>query len=261
MRLLEWQRQSFQLISLTVLCTLYCLTGNGQERRRIYNGQDTIFSEKMVTPDTKVIVKSATGMGKFYLYVDSILINRSPQLQVGVLDLIEKPSYQIRVVFQDRERPPVTGTINPEFEQTKLYVIYGGSKIEVEQQKAKTKGEEKPLLGDTSPDTPAMPEYHGRLGCDYPIGEEVIIQYVSLMTSINERTPKQWAYELVTTQCITTTQFSEILDNLKNDEERIEISKTAWYYIYDQENFEQLRGHFENHTAVDMVLEYVKHNQ
>lgn len=232
-----------------------------QERRRIFNGADTVFSEQMVTPDTKVIVKTADGMGRFYLYVDSILINRSPQIQVGVLDLIEKPSYSIRIVFQDRERKPVTGTIKPEFEQTKLYVIYGGSKIEVEQQKAQTEGEEKAISGDIAPDTPAMPEYHGRLGCDYPIGEEVVIQYVSFMTSINDRTAKEWAYELVTTQCLTTKQFGEILDNLPNDEERIEISKTAWYYIFDQENFDVLRPHFTNHTAVDMVLEFVKHNQ
>lgn len=248
-------------MALFVIITFTSLSGNAQERRRIFNGADTVYSDQMVTPDTKVIVKTAEGMGKFYLYVDSVLINRSPQLQVGVLDLIEKPSYSIRIVFQDRERKPVTGTIKPEFEQTKLYVIYGGSKIEVEQQKANSEDHEQAIQADASPDTPADPSYHGRLGCDFPIGEEVIIQYLSLMTSINDRMPIDWAMELVTSQCITTKQFGEVLDVLPNDKERIEVSKTAWYYIYDQENFENLRSHYENHTAVDMVLDYVKHNQ
>lgn len=249
--------------AFTVICIaiFYANSGYTQERRKIYNSSDTIYSDKMVTPDTKVIIKTAAGLGKFYLYMDSVLINRSPQLQVGVVDLFDKPEYKIRIVFQNRDQKPVTGSIKPEFEKTKLYVIYGGSKIEVEQQKAETDENEKPLKGNTPQNSTAMPDYHGRLGCNGPIGEEVIIQYVSHMTSINERSPKQWAYELVTSQCLTTMQFGEILDNLPNDEERIEISKTAWYFIYDQENFDHLRPHFVNHTAVDMILEYVKQNQ
>jgi hypothetical protein len=249
------------LVCFSILCFSFILSATGQERRRIFNGADTVYSEKMVTPDTKLIVKSAEGLGKFYLYMDSVLINRSPQLQVGVVDLFDKEAYSIRVVFQNRDLKPVTGVVKPTFEQTKLYVIYSGSRIEVEQQKAQMEGKEEAMSGDIAPDSPGMPEYKGRLGCDYPIGEEVIEQYLSLMTSINERTPMEWAYELVTTQCLNTRQLAEILDVFKTDEEKIELSKTAWYYLYNQEDFHTLANHFTNHTAVDVVMEYVQHNQ
>ena len=221
-----------------------------------------LFSVSSFAQETKVYVQADEGLGKFYLYMDGKLMNRAPQHQVGILGLDEKPTYKARVVFQDSSLMPITGTIKPKTNKVKLFVLYAGTGKQVKARKASKEHKEKPISGDTPASHPALPHYKGRLGCDYPIEDGVLNQLVSLMTSNQRDTPEQIAVEAVTTQCFTSFQLKQILEALDDDQKRVEVSKAAWYFLYDQENFEKnLSDAFTEQGQVNQVLDYTKHNQ
>ena len=213
-----------------------------------------------ISQETKVYIQSNHDLGRFYLYVDGALMNRSPQIQVGVLGLDSLPTYSIRVVFQNPEKMPITGTIKPKKDRIRLYLLFGGTKNEVKSRK-KSGVKAQPIAGNTPASHPSMPNYKGRLGCDFPIGNEVLNQVVSQMTSNLPRTPMEIAKEAVTTNCYTTNQLKQILAVLADDTERVELSKIAWYYVYDQENFKDLESVFTEPGQVQQVLSYVMKNQ
>lgn len=220
-----------------------------------------IISVSGISQETKVYIKGDGELGKFYVYVDSILMNRSPQVQVGILGLDKKSSYAVRVVFQDSSRMPITGNIKPKKDRIRLYVLYSGTGKQVKARKA-SGITDTPIPGDTPASHPALPNYKGRLGCDYPIGDEVITQVVSQMTSILPRTPLEIGTEAVTTNCLTTSQLRELLEALETDSDREQLCKVAWFYLYDQENFEEkLSDVFTEPGKVQQVLNFVKKNQ
>lgn len=212
--------------------------------------------------ETKVYIKSNDSLGKFYVYVDSILMNRAPQIQVGILGLEEKPSYHVRVVFQDPKRMPIEGDIKPKLNKTKLFVLYSGTGESVKARKADKSLKDTPIPGDTAPSHPSMPEYKGRLGCDFPIDEGVLNQVVSQMTSdMNITPPMEVATTAVTTNCFTVKQLRQILMALEDDSDRVALAKIAWYYVYDQENFEKLEDAFIEPGQLSQVMTYVMKNQ
>ena len=221
-----------------------------------------LFSTSTLAQETKVYVKADEGLGKFYLYMDGKLMNRAPQHQVGILGLDEKPTYEARVIFQDSSLMPITGTIKPKTNKVKLFVLYAGTGKQVKARKASKEHKEAPISGDTPASHPALPHYKGRLGCDYPIEDGVLNQVVSMMTSNQRDTPVQIAIAAVTTQCFTTFQLRAILDALDDDQKRVEVSKAAWYFLYDQDNFEsKLSNAFTEPGQVNQVLEFTKRNQ
>ncbi len=205
--------------------------------------------------ETKVYIKSNSELGRFYAYVDGVLINRAPQLQVGILDLEEKPSYKVRIVFQNPEKMPIEGEIKPKLNYTRLFVLYAGSGDEVKARKGDKSKKEAPLAGDITASHPFMREYKGRLGCDSPIGDEVLNQIISQMTSFQPTTPLEIAKKEVTVMCFTVAQFRQILEVLETDAERVELSKIAWYYLYDQEHFDHLENAFTEPGQVEQVLD------
>jgi len=211
-------------------------------------------------PETKVYVKSNANLGRFYLYVDDVLINRAPQIQVGVVFDSLKSSYGIRVVFQKPEQMPITGTIKPKKQRVKLYLLYGGTKQQIKSRKS-SGVKEAPIPGDTPASHPAIPNYKGRLGCDYPIEQGVINQVVSMMTSNQPKAPLDYAKDIVTSQCLNTYQLKELLVVLPDDAERVELSKLAWFYLYDQENFGKLADAFTEPGQVEHVMTFVNKNQ
>ena len=219
------------------------------------------FTVNSFAQETKVYIKSNTELGRFYAYVDGILINRAPQLQVGILDLDEKPSYKVKIVFQNPEKMPIEGEIKPKKNYTRLFVLYAGSGDEVKARKGDKDKKEAPLSGDITPSHPFMREYTGRLGCDSPIGDEVVNQIISQMTSFQPTTPLEIAKKEVTVMCFTVAQFRRMLEVLDTDAERVELSKVAWYYLYDQENFDHLENAFTEPGQVQLVLDFVKQNQ
>ena len=221
-----------------------------------------IFSLSSMAQETKVYIKADDDLGKFYLYIDGKLMNRAPQHQVGILGLDEKPSYKARVIFQDSSLMPILGSIKPKPNKVKLFVLYAGTGKQVKARKASKEHKEAPISGNTIATHHALPQYKGRLGCDYPIEDGVLNQVVSLMTSKQPNGPVQIAIDAVTTQCFTTYQFKQILEALDDDQKRVEVSKAAWYYLYDQENFEsKLTDAFTEPGQVSQVLEFTKRNQ
>jgi len=223
--------------------------------------------------ETKVYIKSSDSLGKFYLYLDSVLMNRSPQIQVGVIELDKKAKYNIRVVFQNHDKMPVSGTIKPKKNKTRLYLLDVGTKSELQSRRKSGRTNELPIPGDIAPSHPAMPDYEGRLGCDFPIGDEVLDQTISLMytaqteedsdleTRVDIRTPVGIAKETIMSYCFSIEQYKKYLQLFDNDEDKIELSKTAWYYLYDQDNFSTLENEFENPASMQTILSYVKENQ
>ena len=66
---------------------------------------------------------------------------------------------------------------------------------------------------------------------------------------------------MVSSYCFLTNEYRGFLQVLENDEERIELSKVAWYYLYDQDNFFHLENEFEDPSSMQIILDYVKENQ
>lgn len=219
------------------------------------------ISFSSIAQETKVYIKSNHELGRFYAYVDGKLMNRSPQIQVGILGLEEKPVYKVRVVFQNPEKMPIEGEIKPKINKTRLFVLYSGTNSEVKARKADKAMKEQPIPGDIMPSHHALPDYKGRLGCDEPMDDHLLTQIVSQMTSFQPTSALEIAKKEITVMCFTTAQFREILAALPDDNQRVELSKIAWYYLYDQENFEKLEDAFEEPGQVQQVLTYVQKNQ
>jgi hypothetical protein len=223
--------------------------------------------------ETKVYIKSSETLGRFYVYMDSVLLNRSPQMQVGIIDLDRKPTYNIRVVFQDHDQKPVSGTIKPKKNKTRLYLLDQGTKAELESRKRSGRSNELPIPGDIAPSHPSMPDYEGRLGCDFPIGNEILDQTISLMqtaeiaddndleTRVDIKNPVGIAKESIISYCYSIDQYRHFLKVLDKEEDKIELSKTAWYYLYDQDNFGKLENEFQDPASLQTILNYVQENQ
>ena len=223
--------------------------------------------------ETKVYIKSSDSLGRFYVYMDSVLLNRSPQVQVGIIDLDKKSTYTIRVVFQDHDKMPVTGTIKPKKNKSKLYLLDHGSKNQLESKKSSGRGNEKIIPGDIAPSHPAMRSYEGRLGCDFPISEEVLNQTISLIQTaetendsnlidhVKIRKPIEIAKESVISNCFSIEQYRKYLKVFEKEDDKIELSKTAWYYLYDQDNFSNLENEFEDPASIQIILNFVQENQ
>lgn len=219
------------------------------------------ISLSSLAQETKVYIKSNHELGRFYAYVDGKLMNRSPQIQVGILGLDDKPSYHIRVVFQNPEKMPIEGDIKPKPNRTKLFVLYAGTDDQVQARKADKNLKEAPIPGDIMASHHSLPNYKGRLGCDEPMDDHLVNQMISQMTSQGPKTPLEIATKEITVMCFTTAQFRKILAALPDDSDRLALSKIAWYYLYDQENFSKLENAFTEPGQVQQVLTYVQKNQ
>ena len=220
-----------------------------------------VMSISGFSQETKVYIKSNDELGKFYAYVEGKLMNRAPQIQVGILGLEEKPSYHIRIVFQNPEKMPIEGDIKPKINKTKLFVLYSGTDNTVQARKANKTLKEAPIQGDIAASHPSLPNYKGRLGCDAPISEDVVNQIISQMTSSQPLSPLEIAKKEITVMCFTTRQFKRMLEVLEDDSERMELSKIAWFYLYDQENFSDLEDVFTEPGQIQQVLAFVQKNQ
>ncbi len=219
----------------------------------------TFVSFSGISQETKAVFYTH-DLGNFYLYINNQLVDRAPQQQleytaIGVTNL------NVKIVFQDHNLQPIKKEIKLQKDELSIYVIY------VEKEETKFDSYQKIKRGKYRPgfvvqEHYSMPEYTGRLGCDYPCCPTIIQQAVNQMkretTSMAQFTI---ARELVLNNCVSVTDLKPVLKAFINEADKIEFAKFAWAYVYDQENYIQLSQSFQDSQTLEEINSFVQTNQ
>ena len=217
------------------------------------------ISNSGLPQDTKAVFFSY-DLGKFYLYVNDQLVERSPSTQITYTSLgITK--LKIKIVFQNHNLKPVTGDVKLKSNKVQVFVIFkeDGNIIFKPHEKVK-KGQYKP--GYVSKHYNSEPTYKGRLGCDSPCDNQLI---ENAIFQINYETTGMAKFtvasELVKNNCITVDDLASILKAFSNESDKVEFAKFAWAYIYDQENYFLLSSVFDYPQTLEEINTFVTSNQ
>tara|TARA_R110002050_G_scaffold109799_5_gene221565 strand:- start:9490 stop:10152 length:663 start_codon:yes stop_codon:yes gene_type:complete len=209
--------------------------------------------------ETKAILLTH-GLGKFHLYINHTLVNRAPYKQVEYISPIPT-KLRVKVVFQDHNVSSFSTEITLKKGKALVFVIYSDhGKIKLGLQEKLKVGK---YLPGFYPHTPtAMPSYTGRLGCDNPCNAEVIeVAKMQMKSEPTEMAQLTIARELVMNHCITVSDLKMVLAAFVYEKDRIQFAKFSWPYVYDQDNYLQLRSSFENAATIDEIIPFVHANQ
>ena len=200
------------------------------------------------------------NLGKFYLYVNNQLVNRSPQNQVDYTSFGPQ-KLMLKIVFQDHNLKPTLSEVKLKSNKVLVYVVYlNKEKITIDKFEKVKIGNYKPGFVNLS--QYAMPEYKARLGCDYPCTIEIVnITVRQMNTESNSIAQMTIATSLIKNNCITVADLSLVLSSFSYETDKVEFAKYAWPYIYDQENYTSLNSVFEYPQTMAEIDKFVHLNQ
>ncbi len=106
--------------------------------------------------------------------------------------------------------------------------------------------------------TDAVPGYHGPYGCNYPMTNENFATAKKSVSSKNFESSKLTvAKQVITNNCLTTSQIKEIVKLFDFESTRLEYAKFAYSYVYDKGNYFQLNDAFDFESSIDDLNRYI----
>ena len=199
-------------------------------------------------------------LGKFYLYINNQLVDRAPQNQV---DFTTNSSTDVivKIIFQDHNLKPIKKEIQIKKDQLSLFVIYLDKGVTKFDSYHKIKiGKYRP--GYVAKRDYVMPLYTGRLGCENPCHPNIVELAVNqIKRETTQMAQFTIARELVLNNCIIVDDLVMVLKAFTNEMDKIEFAKFAWAYVYDQENFYQLKSVLPQGQTLEEINKFVQTNQ
>lgn len=106
--------------------------------------------------------------------------------------------------------------------------------------------------------TDAVPGYYGPYGCNFPMTNS---NFATVKTSISsknfESSKLTVAKQVITNNCLTTSQIKEIVKLFDFESTRLEFAKFAYSYVYDKGNYFQLNDAFDFESSIDDLNRYI----
>lgn len=106
--------------------------------------------------------------------------------------------------------------------------------------------------------TNAVPGYYGPYGCNYPMTAANFANAKSSVSSKNFESSKLTvAKQVITNNCLTTSQIKEIVKLFDFESTRLEYAKFAYSYVYDKGNYYQLNDAFDFESSIDELNNFI----
>jgi hypothetical protein len=106
--------------------------------------------------------------------------------------------------------------------------------------------------------TDAVPGYRGPYGCNFPMTRDNFTTVKNSVSSKNFESSKLTvAKQVITNNCLTTSQIKEIVKLFDFESTRLEFAKFAYSYVYDKGNYFQLNDAFDFESSIDELNNYI----
>ena len=100
--------------------------------------------------------------------------------------------------------------------------------------------------------------YNGAYGCSWPVGPLVFeAAKESIRGTESSKRQLEEAKKFVSTQCLLTTQISELLMLFSSDDQKADLAKDCYGHTYDIDDFENVYKTFSSKKKVKELEEYV----
>lgn len=192
----------------------------------------------------------------FYLYVNGQLQNKVAMDRVAVENLTLM-DYKILIEYQDIEQPPVEFTTSVKQDRENIFIIHEGNRQnKVELYSVGKKGEYSPT---TKHSAYKMEGYVGKIGCPWPVGSKDLNRVV---TELQNQEIQQARFSIVKntvlSKCLTVEQFGFLLEQFDDEAHKVRLAKYAIPYLYDRDNYSDLRGIFKSPRNMQKVTDYIE---
>lgn len=104
-----------------------------------------------------------------------------------------------------------------------------------------------------------LPGYSGQVGCPYPIHpDEFRDVKQSIATKTYDDTRLTIARQVISSNCLLSSQVKEIMLLFTYEDTRLELAKYAYGYTYDIGNFYKLNDAFTYESSIEELNEYIQ---
>lgn len=192
----------------------------------------------------------------FYLYVNGQLQNKVALDRVAVKNLNLR-DYKILVEYRDIEQEPVEYTTSVKPDRENIFIIHEGNRRnKIELYSVGKKGEYSPT---TKHSAYKMEGYVGKIGCPWPVGSKDINQAIK---ELKNQQIQQARFSVVKTtvlnKCLTVEQFGFLLEQFDDEAHKVRLAKYSIPYLYDRDNYTDLRGIFKSPLNMQKVTDYIE---
>lgn len=110
----------------------------------------------------------------------------------------------------------------------------------------------------TPVETYTLPGYNGPVGCPVPMNNSDFYRVKESISSKDfEDSKLTIAKQVISANCLLTSQIKEIMQLFSFEDTRLELAKFAYGHTYDIGNYYQLNDAFEFETSIDELNEYI----
>lgn len=192
----------------------------------------------------------------FYLYVNGQLQNKVALDRVAVENLTLM-DYKILVEYRDIEQDPVEFTTTVKQDRENIFIIHEGDiRNKIDLYSVGKKGEYSP---NTKNSAYRMEGYAGKIGCPWPVGSKEINR---AMSELKNQQIQQARFSVVKSaalnKCLTVEQFALLLQQFDDESHKVELAKYCIPYLYDRDNYSDLRGIFKSPRNMQKVTDYIE---
>ncbi len=110
--------------------------------------------------------------------------------------------------------------------------------------------------------TNAVPGYNGPFGCNHPLNASSFEEVkTSIASKSFENSKLTIAKQVITNNCLITSQIKEIMKLFDFEASRLDIAKFAYGYTYDKGNYYQLNDAFDFESSITDLNNYIKNKK
>ena len=110
--------------------------------------------------------------------------------------------------------------------------------------------------------TNAVPGYNGPYGCNHPLNATSFEDVKSSISSKSfENSKLTIAKQVISNNCLITSQLKEIMKLFDFEASRLDIAKFAYGYTYDKGNYYQLNDAFDFESSITDLNNYIKNRK
>lgn len=205
-----------------------------------------------------LIVFSEKGES-FYLSINGIQQNKNPESGLKV-EALTASSYQVKIVFDNPHIPEISKTIY--FNEASVEATYVINKNKKDQFALRFVNQA-PINPTNSIDRVQVQQPENEQSspeeCQYPVDEikfKKLKQLIASKTYVDTRltTSKQ----IILSNCISSLQIREILMFFEFEDNRLELAKFAYTYVFDTENYSQINDAFHFEGSIEELNSYIE---
>lgn len=103
-----------------------------------------------------------------------------------------------------------------------------------------------------------LPGYNGRIGCDYPMEENMFMDAKNSIESKDfEDSKLTVAKQVMNANCLLTSQVKQVMQLFDYEDTMLEFAKASFSHVFDIDNYYQVNDAFEFESSIDELNDYI----